>query len=224
MHYIHAVTYDTTLDVALDFRLINSSFYAFVISSTSNIYLNYVGFSRLIFDKTAIEAMGNDYFNYGIADSLNGNASTLSTVVPPNIIPQNLFYGMHSFNVQTGLSELNFTSNYGVATGFIGLTAVGSYAYAEMKFSFMHHKTRQCPASNPYYNLTEMLCYDQCAVTWFGDAASMTCKQCLYTCLTCTSATTCATCDATNDFRVLSGSQCVPLAGYFDTGSPNRVA
>jgi hypothetical protein len=129
MHYIDAITYDSTLDIALDFRLINSSFYAFVISSTSHIYLNYVGFSRLIFDKTAIEAMGNDYFNYGIIASFNNNASTLSTVIPPDIIPQNLFYGMHSLNIQTGLSELNFTSNYVVGSGLIGFTSVGTYVY-----------------------------------------------------------------------------------------------
>ena len=61
--------------------------------------LKYAGFSRLIFDKTVIEAMGNDYFDYGIVDSLKNNATALSTVIPPDIIPSNLFYGMHSFNI-----------------------------------------------------------------------------------------------------------------------------
>ncbi len=88
----------------------------------------------------------------------------------------------------------------------------------------MHHKSRKCPESNPYYNLTEMLCYDLCAVTWFGDTATMTCKRCFYTCYTCTSSTTCKTCNDTTDFRTLSGSQCIPLAGYYDTGSQNRIA
>jgi hypothetical protein len=49
--------------------------------------LNYAGFSRLIFDKTAIEAMGNDYFNYGMVLPINSNFLTFSTTIPPNILP-----------------------------------------------------------------------------------------------------------------------------------------
>jgi len=58
----------------------------------------------MIFDKTAIEAMGDDYFNYGIVSSTNDNQPNLQTVIPPDIIPDNLFYGMHSFTIETGLS------------------------------------------------------------------------------------------------------------------------
>ena len=55
-----------------------------------------------------IEALGNDYFNYGIIVSLSNNA-TLLTTIPLDIIPSNLFDGLHSFNIQTGLSQLYFT-------------------------------------------------------------------------------------------------------------------
>lgn len=67
MHNIDVRTNDNTINIDLDFAVVNASFYKVTISSTSNIYINYAGFSRLIFDKTAIEALGNDYFNYGIA-------------------------------------------------------------------------------------------------------------------------------------------------------------
>lgn len=186
--------------------------------------LNYAGFSRLIFDKTAIEAMGNDYFNYGIVSSLNNNAATLATTIPPDIIPSNLFYGMHSFNIQTSLSYLNYGSSYNISSGLIGYTPQGTYVYAEMKFSYMHHKTRTCPSSNPYYNISELLCYDQCADGWYADISTMTCKQCLYDCKSCTSATSCSTCDATVDKRQLSGTRCSALPGYYDDGTSNQAA
>ena len=93
-----------------------------------------------------------------------------------------------------------------------------------MKFSYIHHKTRTCPASNPYYNLTEMLCYDQCAVGWYADISTMTCKQCLYDCLACTSGTTCSTCDSTTDKRQLVSLRCAALPGYYDDGTNNPIA
>ncbi len=79
-------TSDSTINIHLNFTLVNGSFYTVIISSTSDMFLNYAGFSRLIFDKTAIEAMGNDYFNYGIVDSLNNDPNTLQTIIPPDII------------------------------------------------------------------------------------------------------------------------------------------
>ena len=87
MHYIDCNTSDTTINIDLNFTLLNSSFYTVIITSSSKMTLNYAGFSRLIFDKTDIEAMGNDYFNYGIIHSFNNNATTLSTTIPPDIIP-----------------------------------------------------------------------------------------------------------------------------------------
>ena len=154
MHYIYLRTYDTTIDLNLDFILVNGSYYRVTVSTTSHIWVRYAGFSRIIFDKTAIEAMGNDYFNYGIVTSTNDNTPALQTTIPPDIIPFNLYYGMHSFNIQTGLSELNFTSAYTINTGAIGFTQIGTYSFAQMKWSYMHHKTRTCPASHPYYNIS----------------------------------------------------------------------
>ena len=197
MHYIHCRSYDNTIHINLDFTLLNASYYKVVISSTSNIYLEYAGFSRLIFDKTAIEALGNDYFHYGIVASTNDNATALATVIPPDIIPTNLFFGLHSFNIQTGLSQLNFSSAYTIGSGAIALSRLGGYSFAEMRWSFMHHKTRTCPATHPFYNISELLCYDQCEVRWYGDLSTMTCLQCLYDCYTCADGSTCSTCNST---------------------------
>jgi len=224
MHYIDLTTYDNTVDINLDFTVCNQSFYTVIISSTSRLYLNYAGFSRLIFDKTAIESMGNDYFNYGIISSINNNATTLSTIIPPDIITSNLYYGLHSFTVTTGLSSLNFTSAYTINTGAIGYTSVGGYNYAKMKFSYIHHKTRTCPAGYPYYNISEVMCYDQCGARWFGNTSALTCNACLYDCLSCTSGTTCTSCSSTNDFRTLNGTRCSPISGYFDNGTNSTIA
>lgn len=116
--------------------------------------LNFAGFSRLIFDKTAIEALGNDYFNYGIVAATDNNSTQLSTTIPPDILPANLYYGLHSFTITTGLSALSFTSAYNVTSGVIGYQSVLPYVFSKMKFSYMHHKTRKCPAGYPYYNIS----------------------------------------------------------------------
>lgn len=224
LHYIDIQTYDNTIDINLNFSLVNGSYYTVIISSTSRIYINYVGFSRLIFDKTAIEALGNDYFNYGIVSASNNNSTALNTIIPPDIISANLYYGLHSFTIVTNLSSINFNSSYNITSGFIGYTGNSPYVFKTMKFSYMHHKTRVCPAGFPYYNISEQLCYDSCNIGWFANTTTMTCQQCLYDCYTCTSATACATCNATTNYRSLNSSRCKPLAGYYDNGTNNPVA
>lgn len=87
LHFIDITTYDNTIILDLDFGLANGSFYYIRTTSTSNMNINYAGFSRLIFDKTAIEAMGNDYFNYGIVESINNDNSALNIIIPPTIFP-----------------------------------------------------------------------------------------------------------------------------------------
>lgn len=224
LHYLDVTTYDGTIDINLDFTLVNGSFYTVIISSSSYIEINYAGFSRLIFDKTAIEALGSDYFNYGIIGAIDNNSSQLSTTIPPDILPANLYYGLHSFTIITGLSKLSFTSSYNTTSGFIGYQSVVPYVFSQMKFSFMHHKTRTCPAGYPYYNISEMLCYDTCNLRWYGDTSTMTCKPCRYDCYTCINSTACVTCNSTTDFRSLNGTSCSAINGYYDNGTNSTVA
>ena len=222
MHNIDVRTNDNTINIDLEFSVVNSSYYKVIISSTSNIYINYAGFSRLIFDKTAIEALGNDYFNYGVAEAINNNQ--LSTTIPPDILPDNLYYGLHSFTITSGLSEIIFTSAYNTTSGYIGFTPVLPYVFSKMKFSYMHHKTRTCPAAFPYYNISELLCYDVCNDRWYGDPVTMTCKPCLYDCLSCTNASACSACSNSSDFRELASSRCQPTPGYYDDGTNSSAA
>ena len=91
---------------------------------------------RIIFDKSAIEAMGNNYLKYGIISSTNNNNTTLYTTILPDILHGSLFYGLHSFTITTDLSRLNFNSSYNVSTGFLGYTSV----YSKIKFNFLHYK------------------------------------------------------------------------------------
>lgn len=150
LHYINLVSNDNTYDIHLNFSLVNQSFYTVIVSSTSNMSMTAVGFSRLIFDKTAIEAMGSDYFNYGTWTSLNSNFTTLSITIPPNIIDTNLFYGIHSFTLSIP-TQIAFTSTFNTTSGYLGYTDA---SYTRMQFSYLHHKLRTCPAAYPYYNIT----------------------------------------------------------------------
>jgi hypothetical protein len=63
--------------------------------------------------------MGNDYFDYGIV--AGSNNANLITTIPPDILPSNLFYGLHSFTISTGVGQLNYKSNYTISSGSIGL-------------------------------------------------------------------------------------------------------
>lgn len=217
VHYIDLISYDSTIDIDLNFTVLNQSFYSVTYKSTSNMWLNYAGFSRLIFDKTAIEAMGNDYFSYGIIQSTNSNDALWSTTIPPDIITNNLYYGIHSFFISS-TSNIAFSSSYNITSGFLGYSSGIGFSYTKIKFSYMHHKTRVCPAGYPYYNISEQLCYDQCSVRWYG-STSMICLPCLYDCYTCSNGTTCSSCNATTDYRSLSTNRCIPLAGYYENGS-----
>ena len=152
--------------------------------------------------------MGNDYFNYGIVSSTNDNAVQLQVTIPPDIIPENLFYGLHSLMLTSANSWIDYGSNYTVNTGLLELIPQGSYTYASMKYSYMHHKTRTCPVTHPYYNISEMLCYDQCAVMWYANIPTSTCEKCLYDCYTCTNATACTSCESPTMHRTLSMNRC----------------
>lgn len=54
LHLIDLTYYGSTIDFSIDMIVRNVSYYSVKIASTSDIYVNYIGFSRMIFDKTAI--------------------------------------------------------------------------------------------------------------------------------------------------------------------------
>ena len=85
LHYIECTTDDSTIDMALDFSIINSSYYSASISTTSNMHIKYAGVSRVLFDKTIMEAGGVNSFYYGIASGSNSNSFT--GTIPPDIVP-----------------------------------------------------------------------------------------------------------------------------------------
>lgn len=118
LHYLECDTNDGSMDVGLNFSLLNGSYYTVIISTTSNMYLNYAGFSRLIFDKTLIESLGEHYFDYGI---VNGT-DTCGMTIPPTIQPDNFFYGIHSFS-SSNPSQYYFGSTYNATTGVTSMFA-----------------------------------------------------------------------------------------------------
>ena len=68
----------------LEFDIVNASFYHVGISSSCQGMRMYkFGFSRIIYDKTAIEALGYNYFNYGKLNSYYSNSSSLEVTLDP---------------------------------------------------------------------------------------------------------------------------------------------
>lgn len=58
-----------------------------------------------------------------------------------------------------------------------------------------------------------------CFPSAFFNSTVPSCTICPYSCYTCDSSGTCLSCNATRDFRYLNGSSCLPLPGYFESGS-----
>ena len=55
----------------------------------------------------------------------------------------------------------------------------------------------------------------QCGCPNHTYESTLTCLACRYDCYTCTNTSTCTSCSLSLDNRVLNGSSCVPLTGYY---------
>jgi len=86
----------------------------------------------------------------------------------------------------------------------------------QISFTYIQIASSWCATSNPYYRISDNLCYTSCPARSYVQTSNSTCFECRYNCYTCTSALTlCLSCNATTDFRVLNGTSCVPITGYY---------
>jgi hypothetical protein len=76
----------------------NSSYYYTTASTKCSLQMYRFGFSRIIFDKTAIEALGYKFFQYGQLDSINSDTSTLTLITSP-YFDNNFMMGLKLFYV-----------------------------------------------------------------------------------------------------------------------------
>lgn len=215
---IDVVTYSTPkcFEVTYTISILNSSYYeALVTSNCPSMDLWSLGASRIIFDKTAIEAGGYYYFEYGEMISLNSNISALTYT--PNLFQSNSFMmGMTSFRI-SGQIKLNFTSILGPTC-----TVSSAISYLKLTFMYLSMKYRTCPGSNPYFYQPASLCYDVCPDGTYANNALMMCSPCYYTCQTCSSYPQCTFCNTSN-FRYQNGTSCLPISGYFDNSTATAV-
>jgi hypothetical protein len=173
------------------------------------------GFSRIIFDKTAIQALGYCFFQYGEVTGINGNNSALTFTTTP-FFANNFMMGMKSFHVN-GLFRFRFATSIGTTT-----TIGGTDAYIYLKFMYWSFKLRACPVGYPYFDPILLICYDVCQNGFYGDLATAQCLKCLYSCTTCSSYSVCTNCNPVTN-RYLNGSSCLPNPGYFDNQTANAV-
>lgn len=126
------------------FRIFNQSFYEVVITSNcSTMSLYQFGFSRIIFDKTAIEALGYCYFQFGELRATNGDNNPLTFTTSP-FFANNFMLGMKSFSLQ--LNKFKFRCNIGSTTT---VSNTGSYKY--LSFMYWSFRWRVCPTGYPYF-------------------------------------------------------------------------
>lgn len=159
--------------------------------------------------------MGYCFFQFGELQATNGNTATLAFSTSP-FFASNFMLGMKSFHVD--VNKLKFTSSIGAAT-----SVSSTVAFKFLSFMYWSFKKRVCPASFPYFQVSTSLCFDTCPAGTYGDASTMMCLACSYTCQTCSSFSVCTNCDpATNRYQ--NGTTCPPSPGYFDNQTSNTVA
>lgn len=82
-----------------------------------------LGFYRIIFDKTAIENIGYNFFHYGSLESYDNNQSALSVDLNPFFI-ENAIVGLKSFRI---ISKYKFHFDTSQSNGIISIST--NYAY-----------------------------------------------------------------------------------------------
>lgn len=174
------------------------------------------GFSRIIFDKTVIEALGYCFFQFGELRATNGNVSPLTFSTSP-FFANNFLMGMKSFHVN-GPNKIKFDTTIAATT-----SVSSNIAFTYLSFMYWSFKKRVCPVGYPYFQVSTLLCFDVCPGGMYGDNATMMCLACNYMCLTCSSFNVCTNCDpATNRYQ--NGTTCPPNPGYFDNSTADAVA
>ena len=173
------------------------------------------GFSRMIFDKTAIEALGFCFFQFGELQATNGNTNPLTLTTTP-FFSTNFMMGMKSFHVN-GPNKLKFS------TTLASTTSVSSpISFTYLSFMYWSFKKRVCPAGYPYFQPSTSLCFDLCPNGTYVDTTVEMCLTCSFRCLTCSSFSVCTNCDPTTN-RYQNGTTCPPKPGYFDNQTANAV-
>lgn len=126
--------------------------------------------------------------------------------------------GMKSFNFSS-ISSVKFATTIGTTT-----SVASSSMYKYLSFMYWSFKLRVCPTGYPYFIASTLLCYDICPDGMYGNATSLMCLLCDYTCLTCNSNTntSCLTCNSTNN-RNLTGTSCPPSFGYYENYTANTL-
>lgn len=163
-------------DLQNTLRILNQSFYEVNVTTTcSGLKMYQFGATRMIFDKTAIEAEGYYYFTYGCITATNSDTSPLTFIINP-FFSGAYMLGLNSFFV-TGQTKVKFVSATGTNT-----TISSTTNFNLLKFCYWSMKFRTCPTPSPYFYPTDGLCYDICPAGTYANTTKNLCLACLYSC------------------------------------------
>lgn len=138
-------------------------------------YIYTYGFSRIIFDKTDIESMGVNYFDFGALSSTNSNNSPLTKTFL-EFRADSFILGLNSFKIPK--TQLSFAFK----SVFDSTTFVTVNNFTKVAFHYWGFRMRNCPDLFPFYNIPDMLCYDICEIGRYGNDTDKFCQPCKYTC------------------------------------------
>lgn len=209
---------DLCYDVKISVNVLNESFY--VVSFQSNcatLSVTKITYCRIIFDKTAIQATNFNYLRYGsVLGSMFGGV--INSINLGYINTYNFIMGIIDFNYLTTSPPFHFQFDCIVSGSTLSTLSVQPFLF--LNFTYFSLKYPSCPAALPYFDPNSMLCYSYCIPGTYLHGLYLNICVCHYSCVTClANPTSCATCFSGNN-RVLNGTSCDPLPGYFDNGVP----
>lgn len=170
-------------------------------------------FTRIIFDKTAIESTSYNYLRYGPVLGSMFN-STINIVALDYYSTLGFLIGLSSFSYEP-LSIIQFSCQVNTSAIF----SISTQPFRYLKFNYFSIRYPSCIAAYPYFDPATLMCFDECLPVVYLNANNLTQCTCHYSCEKCqNSTTTCTSCSALSN-RVLNGTSCVPMPGFYDNGT-----
>jgi len=169
-----------------------------------------VQFYVFLFSKDYFDANEDIRFNN---QGFSGQTTFASVVPNPTVISVQALSSFSSIKFsQTNSIDYSLT----ISSTDSSLSLSSSSQNCSFDFVLLTILTRICPTDHLYYNTSDKLCYTACSPRYYVDTTYYLCTKCRYDCFTCDSTgNICVSCNSTTDFRLLNGSSCVPMGGYF---------
>ena len=210
---ITSITPDRIFDLSIEIQVANSTYYNILITSSAVIptLVNHLYLSIMVFNTNFFNQQNFANYQVGSISGTTSSTHPLEYSNPGNVPYFSTVFGLRKFHVeQDSFFDIEISIN-----GSDSFVVQSQNQPNSFTVDYILFFTYYCPYQNPYHYSRDNTCLVECPPRTFINLATLTCEDCPYDCYTCDTSYSCLSCNASTDYRVLSGSSCVPLPGYF---------